>query len=154
MVLVGSVDGRITRCQVFDRNMNYVLNSELIFKAHKKEKGSRTSKISLQYSINSLLFTNRDNVKNGKSFISCGTDSDLYIWDYEKKHKSLNIRYNDTQMASKAAVNLDGTVMVFALGYDWHKGIWGIGDRPGIDLRGWMIENKDCAAGSRYGSLR
>lgn len=53
-------------------------------------------------------------------------------------------------MVTCANVNLDGTAMVFATGYDWHKGIWGIGDKSNPELHGWMIKKSDCTNGRGY----
>jgi hypothetical protein len=91
--IIGSVDGRITRCLIVERSSGkFCLESLLIFKAHKKEIGPAYKKENMQYTINSLKYTNRMDVKEGRSFLSCGTDENFYIWDYEKKHRSLHFK--------------------------------------------------------------
>jgi hypothetical protein len=80
--------------------------------------------------------------------MTCGTDENLYIWDGEKKHRSMHLKIPGGNI-SAASVNLDGSAMVIALGYDWHRGIWGMSENITPELYVHLLTPANLISNSR-----
>ena len=76
---------------------------------------------------------------NGRSdhfLYTAGGDGMLIFWDLKAKNKVTSININNPITAS--CINNNGMYIAIATGYDWSKGVWGLGEvnyKPRIGIR-------------------
>ena len=125
---IGSVDGRITILSIetssYSRS-NYSTNNDIVFRAHKYPENTTASNQSLFYisSVNFLYsYSGKQNI-----LLSCGTNGLIKLWNRDKKEEAYTIQVKDKDI-SIAKFNPDGTLLFYATGYSWCKGVWGLND--------------------------
>lgn len=119
-----SVDGRAC---ILDINQRLVVSSKLVFKVYKVDeegRGYRSEKIQKYYSVNSMQINHR-----GRSLwlSTTGSEGSVTFWDIEKKNKILNLTF-DKAPVTTSQLSPDGQCMAFGLGYDWSRGLDGVGE--------------------------
>ena len=90
-----------------------------VFKCHRhKRDESSVNTITDVYSVNDIAFHPLN------SFCTAGSDGTLGIWDKDVKHrlKSLD-RFKNVAPISCATFNAQGTLLFYAVSYDWSKGV-------------------------------
>lgn len=140
VLVLGSCDGRCYRGVFLDNSMNSWNNPQqkilfkhkhfdsnkeknYVFIAHSKKTQSPQSPQQTQmFNITSMGMTSRS---QGFLFTT-GADGVLNLWDIVVKNKIDTVNFG--QPVSCCAINRTGTVMAFGLGYDWSKGVWGLGE--------------------------
>lgn len=125
LIALASIDGRINKGEVSKLSSGgYKFDSQIIFRAH-KESPSNSRDLDVLFPISACHFSG-SSINNGQSLASCSSRGDLLIWDFSKKENALHI---ETKMdVSTCRFNQDGTLLAYALGYSWGKGIWGLKD--------------------------
>jgi mRNA export factor len=122
-----SVDGRV--CIVdfnFQSNGNLQHKNFILFRAHRIE-SQKDKKNSVLYQVNTLGF-----VKNRKDFLfTCGGESVVFFWDCEAKNKTKEFNHGGIPVTC-GDIDQEAQLFAYSLGYDWHKGVWGL---PNIKYR-------------------
>ena len=119
---VGSFDGR-ANLSTFSKD-NYSgrvkLNNVMTFKCHKIE--STNSNQQTLFPVHGIGFHPKS-----KYFVyTAGAEGNLYYWDYNAKSKIKTFQFKGTPV-TKVKMSPDGLLMAYAIGYDWSKGLEGIG---------------------------
>ncbi|KAK3254562.1 Poly(A)+ RNA export protein rae1, partial [Cymbomonas tetramitiformis] len=102
--LVGSIEGRVAVQHVED-NMSA---KNFTFKCHREENEI--------YSVNSLCFHPTQG-----TFVTTGSDGTYNFWDKENKQR-LKAMNKTCAPIPCASFNKDGTILAYAVSYDWSKG--------------------------------
>ena len=114
-IMTSSHDGRINLSKVIeDGSARYRLANIITFKAQYSD----DNRGRVLYPVHSAGFH-----PTVESFLySVGADRRIIFWDYKAKQK---IRQFQFELASvtKAKLSPDGTLLAYALGYDWTKGV-------------------------------
>lgn len=140
---IGSIDGRanlstIEKQTVYGNNTNAPLfknNSKMTFKCHKVEESAA---MSVLYPVHSIGFH-----PNSRGFVyTAGGDGVINFWDQDAKNKIKSFNFKGSPV-NRVRISDDGQLMVYALGYDWQKGIWGLDPnmKPRIFVHG-ITENE------------
>lgn len=113
---IGSSEGRCS-LQYFQPNKSTdtkdTKNKDFSFKCH------RDQMTGLAYPVHDIAF---HNAYNRTSFITCGGDGTVVFWEKEGRSRLGNL--NKTPMAvTHAKFSADGSVLAYATGYDWSKGV-------------------------------
>ena len=107
--------------QGLDRN--YVGNKLITFKAHKLDRLRETASIDeiqqIMYPLNAIGMH-----PTKTSLFTAGGDGNFFFWNYTQKHKCTTLNFSGTPV-TKAKFNPDGTMVAYATGYDYAKGIEG-----------------------------
>jgi mRNA export factor len=115
---MGSFDGRANLSQFQKDGMSgkIKLNSIMTFKCHKTESPQ------VLYPVHSIGFHPKS-----KYFVyTAGGEGNVFFWDYSSKTKIKGFGYK-SQPVTKVRMSPDGALLAYALGYDWCKGIEGMG---------------------------
>jgi len=104
--LVGSIEGRVAVQHVDD----HLASKNFTFKCHREEGGQDI------YAVNSMCFHPTQG-----TFVTTGADGTFNFWDKENKQR-LKAMSKCKAPIPCAAFNHDGTILSYALSYDWHKG--------------------------------
>lgn len=119
---IGSIEGRCAIRYVDDEQQR---KSGFSFKCHRQTSNTRTAGSqaqSLVYSVNSIAFH-----PIYGTFVTAGGDGSFHFWDKNQRHR---LRGFPSLQASIPVCNFNrqGTVLAYALSYDWHQGH--MGNRP------------------------
>lgn len=119
---VGSIEGRCAIRYVDDEQQR---KSGFSFKCHRQTSSNRaagTQAQSLVYAVNSIAFH-----PIYGTFVTAGGDGSFHFWDKNQRHR---LRGYPSLQASIPVCNFNrqGTVLAYALSYDWHQGH--MGNRP------------------------
>lgn len=147
--LLGSVDGRVSRCVIKGYGTPEI-SSELLYKAHKSDSSAGYSSNKILHSVNTIDYSNASGVY-GNSFLTGGSDNKFYIWDYIKKTNSLVLKGENDESVTCAKFNDNGTILAIATGYDWIEGIYGMrkmAEGPRIYVR--VIKHNDLQGDAGY----
>jgi len=125
-VALGLIEGRVMIKKVTPDNAR--LDPDFAFKCH------RDSQI---HSVNSMAFS-----PVYHTLVTGGSDGVICIWDKQARQKQKG--YNGIGAPVTAVdVKCDSTLMVYAAGYDWHKGIEFAGSSPNkIAIRDVRTDSK------------
>lgn len=102
--LIGSIEGRVA-VQHIDESMNA---KNFTFKCHREEQDI--------YAVNHLCFH-----PNQGTFVTAGSDGTFNFWDKENKQR-LKAMAKCPAPIPTATFNHDGTILAYAVSYDWSKG--------------------------------
>lgn len=94
--------------------------SNFIFISHSQK--SKTGNISNMYNVASCGF----NSKSPSFFFTAGGDGSLIFWDVKVKNKISS--FNVGKSITAAGISGNGEFIAFSTGYDWAKGVWGLGE--------------------------
>ncbi|AQZ10852.1 GLE2 (YER107C) [Zygosaccharomyces parabailii] len=119
---IGSIEGRCAIRYVDDEQQR---KSGFSFKCHRQTGSNRapgTQGQSLVYSVNSITFH-----PIYGTFVTAGGDGSFHFWDKNQRHR---LRGFPSLQASIPVCNFNrqGTVLAYALSYDWGQGY--MGNRP------------------------
>ena len=133
----GHIEGRCSVKRVI-LEPTVKIEHDFMFKCHRD---------SLSHSVNAVCF----NPFHGITFASGASDSSVIFWDKVAKQKVktfTNLGGPVTAMDFKA----DGSLFAYATGYDWHKGVEGMGSaQPKIAFREALEDAKPKpTAGTGY----
>ena len=104
-----------------DLNRSILGNRLLNFKAHKYDRPSHTYGIQqIMYPMNAIGMH-----PTSTSLFTAGGDGNLFFWNYTQKQKCTTLNFSGTPV-TKAKFSPDGTMVAYATGYDYAKGIEGI----------------------------
>lgn len=150
VIVLGSCDGRCYRGVFLDNSNNQWNNPQqkILFK-HKhydsnKEKNyvfighskkTQNPQQTQMFNISSMGMTGRS---EGFLF-TAGADGILNLWDIVAKNKIDTINFGQPITCGK--INRTGTILAFGLGYDWSKGVWGLGEVNYTPKVGFKIIN-------------
>jgi len=115
---MGSFDGRANLSQFQKEGMSgkIKLNSIMTFKCHKTEQPQ------VLYPVHSIGFHPKS-----KYFVyTAGGEGNVFFWDYNSKTKIKGFGFK-SQPVTKVKMSPDGILLAYSLGYDWCKGIEGMG---------------------------
>lgn len=122
-----AVDGRANLGKLNADNSKatkFSMNSIMSFKCHKvevKDPNNSGNATSALFSVNSIGFN-----KVHENFVfTAGSDGQMHYWDFQQKNK-IKTFYYANQPVTKAEMDDSGTLMAYALGYDWSQGINGL----------------------------
>jgi len=104
--LVGSIEGRVAVQHVDD----HLQNKNFTFKCHREEGGTDI------YAVNHLCFHPTQG-----TFVTTGSDGTFNFWDKENKQRLKAMQKMKAPIPA-ASFNHDGTILAYAVSYDWHKG--------------------------------
>jgi len=89
----------------------------MVFKAHKQ--WLQQPQKELLYPMNAIGMH-----QSSKNLFTAGGEGNIYLWNYEQKHKTGTISLGGTPV-TKAKFNPDCSLILYANGYDYAKGIEG-----------------------------
>jgi len=114
---MGSFDGRANLSN-FQKDIGgkIKLNSIMTFKCHKTENPQTL------YPVHGIGF----HAKSKHFVYTAGGEGNIFFWDYLSKTKIKGFSYK-AQPVTKVRMSPDGMLLAYGLGYDWSKGIEGIG---------------------------
>lgn len=137
-LIIGSVDGRITRMSVTKPNPStrmiergsFELQSQLLFKAHREESESfgnnptqpTQSTGGILYPVGLVDWCYHHNHKN--IFVSGGGNGKFIFWDAVKKSK--NIEYVCPGPITSGKMSPCGRYLAYGIGDDWSRGVHGM----------------------------
>lgn len=112
-----SHDGRANLSKLdVDTSGKPKLGNIMTFKCHKLDQGSQQ----MLYPVHGIGFH-----PAAKSFVyTAGGEGNIFFWDYSAKNKITGFSYGKVPV-TRVKMSPDGTLMAYALGYDWAKGIEG-----------------------------
>ncbi len=128
ILVAGTYDGRVTCLTISTPTYssgNFSLNNDIIFRAQKLNTG-RSSAPEILCPITSIHHSG-SYYNDGDSFLTAGSNGEIKVWDRIKKSDCLTIETPGKEI-SYARFNSDGTLLAYAVGYSWSKGIWGLKD--------------------------
>ncbi|EAR89676.1 poly(A)+ RNA export protein (macronuclear) [Tetrahymena thermophila SB210] len=118
---LGSIDGRANLGKLTPQNQNnvagYKIDNIMTFKCHKNEEKQNNVVNQILYPVNSICF----NPRQDQFLLTCGSDGNMYFWDFEHKNKIKSFAFNK-QPISACNVSSTGQFLAYSLGYDWHMG--------------------------------
>ena len=159
--VLASVDGRVQKGMAQIQNTGMGQNKKIysthfsandnsrnfVFIAHSRKTGNVG--ISDMFAVNKCGFNSRS-----ENFLyTAGSDGGLNFWDLKVKNKITSTSLNNSITA--ASVNNNGQYLAFATGYDWSKGVWGLGEvsyTPRIGIR--TIKDNELVYNSGTPGLR
>lgn len=116
---VASHGGRAHLSSLDDSLGRVRLNNVITFKCHKVDEGINQNQ-NMLYPVHAIGF----NPKPNNFVFTAGGDGNIFYWDYIAKNKILTLSLKNIPV-TKCKMSLDETLMAYALGYDWAKGIEG-----------------------------
>lgn len=123
-ILLGTIDGRANiSTLVADNTNNFTLNSTMTFKCHRVDASVAATKKNTLYPVNSVGY----NCRSPGFMMTAGGEGIVNFWDIPSKNKIKSFLYNKVPV-SCAGIDPKGRVLVYALGYDWAQGVWGLTD--------------------------
>ena len=118
-----------------------------IFMAHSKKSVERVSTTEL-FQINGCGF----NVRSNNFFYTVGADGQVIIWDIKERNKITN--FGVSGPVSCACLSLNGLYLVFGIGYDWSRGVWGTNEvNYGCNVGFKIVREEDLYFKKGGGSL-
>ncbi|KDQ59375.1 hypothetical protein JAAARDRAFT_34097 [Jaapia argillacea MUCL 33604] len=109
---MGSVEGRVGVHFVDEKNFS----KNFTFRCHRREKAPNMKDQSLVFAVNDLAF---HPVQGTLS--SCGSDGVINIWDTDARVRVKNFDPCPGPV-SATCFNRNGTILAYAVSYDWSKG--------------------------------
>ena len=86
------------------------------FKCHRVQQGTTNRPIDEVYPVTALDFHPVQN-----TLVTGGADGTFHVWDKDNRHR-LAFTKSLGEPVTAVAFNAQGTLLAYALGYDWHKG--------------------------------
>lgn len=125
---IGTIDGRIIIYN-FKNSASAIVpvSSAIQYKAHrsgdsKEEKNRGYNKPPMElYPVNGIGF----HLQEPNIMFSIGNDGSTYFWNLECRGKNSDFSQGGTPLTA-ADFSPDGQAFVYAVGYDWSYGIWGV----------------------------
>ncbi|KAM6496265.1 Poly(A)+ RNA export protein [Amanita muscaria] len=109
---VGSVDGRIA--------IQYTDPKECVnnytFRCHRKDIIPKSKNETIVYPINDISFHPIQG-----TFTTCSSDGNIYFWDKDARMRKGGLSPASGPITS-TTFNRNGSILAYALSYDWHKG--------------------------------
>lgn len=109
---IGSIEGRCS-IQYVDPNAQ---SRQFSFKCHRQKNESARTETMDVYPVNAIAFH-----PVFGTFCTAGSDGSLHIWDKESRHR---IKQSSTLggAITAATFNASGSLMAYAISYDWFRG--------------------------------
>ena len=118
-----SSDGRANvSTLVQNSNGRFRLDNIVSFKCHKLDpgQGGNTSSYKILFPVHSIGF----HPEKRHSLFTAGGEGSIHFWDSQRKDRLKTLSFSGVPV-TKAKLNDNGTLLAYALGYDWAKGIEG-----------------------------
>lgn len=109
---VGLIEGRLAVQYVRDEDQKLAFS----FKCHRTSEGAGAMATHTLYTLNCIVC----HPVHG-TFLTAGLDGVISFWDKDLKHRLKNYQSLWNPITA-AAFNRDGTILSYAVGYDWSKG--------------------------------
>ncbi|VDB96567.1 unnamed protein product [Peniophora sp. CBMAI 1063] len=111
---IGSVEGRVAMEYIDEKSKDKAYT----FRCHRKE---ITKSDYMVNAVNSVIF----HPKQQSAFVTCGSDGGIVCWDRDARTR---LAAFDSQAGSisASAYNHTGSILAYAVSYDWHKGYSGM----------------------------
>ena len=116
-IMVASSDGRTNVSRIEETSTSYKAINILTFKSHISDQGGANR---ITYSVHDVGFH-----PTSEYFLyTAGADGKLVFWDQQAKNKIRQFNFSSVSV-TRAKLSPDGSLMAYALGYDYTRGIEG-----------------------------